>query len=189
MRLSATAYFTDYFVYPAAVTSLTAVALVTTPFDKWGLFALSVTAGAATWTFAEYQLHRWVFHHMPYIKDMHDAHHDDQKALIGTPSWLSLALIAVLVLLPATLLAGFSYGAGFTAGLTMGYLFYIIIHHGVHHWRVKPGGYLYRLKHRHALHHHFNDEGNFGVITGFWDKVFGTDIDPSRMARRGGTTH
>lgn len=189
MRLSTTSYFVDYLVYPAAVTSLTAAALVTTPFDKWGVWSLSVIAGAATWTFAEYQLHRWVFHHMPYIKDMHDAHHDDQKALIGTPSWLSLTLIGVLVLLPAIFLAGFSYGAGFTAGVTMGYLFYIIVHHGVHHWRIRPGGYLYRLKHRHALHHHFNDEGNFGVTSGFWDKVFGTDIDPRRMARRGGAAH
>ena len=97
-----------------------------------------------------------------------------------------MALIAILVLLPAIYLGGFTYGAGFTAGITIGYLLYITVHHGVHHCRIRPGSYMYRLKHRHALHHHFNDAGNFGVTSGFWDKVFGTDIDPRRVARRGG---
>ena len=184
MRLSATSYFVDYVVYPAAVTSLTAAALYATPLERWGIWAVSVAAGAATWTFAEYHLHRWVFHHVPYIKGMHLAHHDDQKALIGTPSWISLALIGVVVLLPAILLAGFAYGAGFTAGITLGYLVYIIVHHAVHHWRIRPGSYLYRLKHRHALHHHYSDQGNYGVTTGFWDKVFGTDIKVGREARQ-----
>ncbi len=176
MRLSSASYYADYIVYPAAVTSLTAAALYMTPLDRWGVWVFSVATGAATWTFAEYQLHRWVFHHVPIIRDLHEAHHDDQKALIGTPSWLSLVLITLLVLLPAILLAGFAYGAGFTAGLTLGYYLYILVHHGMHHWRIVPGGYFYRLKHRHALHHHFSDEGNYGVTTGFWDKVFRTDI-------------
>ncbi len=176
MRLSATSYYSDYFVIPALATGLTVASLWSTPVDKWGLWTASFVGGAATWTFAEYQLHRWILHHVPVIKDMHEAHHSDQKALIGTPSWLSLALVMILVLLPAYLLTGFSYGAGFTAGLLLGYFFYIVVHHGVHHWRLRPGSYLYKLKHRHALHHHFDDDGNYGVTTGFWDKVFGTDI-------------
>ncbi len=184
MRLSATSYYSDYVLFPGLTAGLTAYSLSTTPIDKWGLWTLSFAAGIATWTFAEYQLHRWVFHHVPYIKDMHEEHHDDQKALIGTPSWLSLAIVLFVVLLPAILLAGMSYGAGFTAGLALGYFFYILVHHGVHHWKVRPGGYLYRLKHRHALHHHFDDLGNFGVTTGFWDKVFGTDIKVDRRRRQ-----
>jgi len=184
MRLSATSYYSDYIIYPTLATALSAAALGTTPFEKWGLWTLSFAAGAATWTFAEYQLHRWVLHHVPHVREMHEAHHSDQKALIGTPSWLSLAIVLVLVLLPAILLAGFSYGAGFTAGIALGYFFYIIVHHGVHHWRLRQGSHMYKLKHRHALHHHFNDEGNYGVTTGFWDKVFGTDIKLGREGRR-----
>lgn len=184
MRLSASSYYSDYVIYPALATTLTAASLAITPADKWGLWSLSVVAGAATWTFAEYQLHRWVLHHVPYVRDMHEAHHDDQKALIGTPPFLSLAIVVFLVLLPAILLAGFSYGAGFTAGIALGYFFYIVVHHGVHHWKLRPGSYMYKLKHRHALHHHFNDEGNYGVTTGFWDKVFGTDIKIGKGGRR-----
>jgi sterol desaturase/sphingolipid hydroxylase (fatty acid hydroxylase superfamily) len=183
MRLSAASYYSDYILYPTLATTLTAASLATAPVEKWGISALSVAAGVATWTFAEYQLHRWVLHHVPYVKDMHEAHHNDQKALIGTPPWLSLALMIILVLLPAILIAGFSYGAAFAAGLLLGYSFYIIVHHGVHHWRLQPGSYLYKLKHRHALHHHFDDAGNFGVTTGFWDKVFGTDIRIDRGRR------
>ena len=26
------------------------------------------------------------------------------------------------------------------------------------------------------LHHHFDEMGNFGVTSGFWDVVFGTDV-------------
>jgi sterol desaturase/sphingolipid hydroxylase (fatty acid hydroxylase superfamily) len=184
MRLSATSYYSDYIIYPTLATALSAAALATTPFEKWGLWTLSFAAGAATWTFAEYQLHRWVLHHVPHVRELHEAHHSDQKALIGTPSWLSLAIVLVLVLLPAILVAGFSYGAGFTAGIALGYFFYIMVHHGVHHWRLRPGGYMYKLKRRHALHHHINDEGNYGVTTGFWDKVFGTDIKLGHEGRR-----
>ena len=37
---------------------------------------------------------------------------------------------------------------------------------------------------RHALHHHFDEKLNFGVTSGFWDKVFGTDVTPERIAAR-----
>lgn len=182
MRLSRATYIADYYFYTGAVATLSVATFATTPSDKWGGWAVAFVAGAASWTFAEYQLHRWVLHHVPYIKDMHFAHHDDQLAHIGTPGWLSAALFALLVFLPAVLLAGISYGGAFTGGFTFGYLCYIIVHHGVHHWRVRPGGYFYRLKRRHALHHHFSDGGNYGVTSGFWDKVFGTDINLRREA-------
>jgi sterol desaturase/sphingolipid hydroxylase (fatty acid hydroxylase superfamily) len=58
----------------------------------------------------------------------------------------------------------------------------------VHHWAVRPDSYGFRLKRRHALHHYFDDHGNFGVSSGFWDKVFGTDINvKAARARRHGT--
>lgn len=176
MQLSTTGYFADYYLYGGAVAGLTVATLATTPIPEWGGWALAYGVGIASWTFAEYQLHRWILHHVPYVKEMHEAHHHDQKALIGTPGWLSFALFTLLIFLPAFLIAGFSLGGAFTAGFTFGYLIYITVHHGVHHWRIRPGGYLYRLKHRHALHHHFDDEGNYGVITSFWDRVFRTNI-------------
>lgn len=176
MRLSRAGYFADFYVYPTVMTVMTAGALALSPPSQWAWVGLAILVGVGVWTFVEYQLHRWVLHHVPRIKDMHEAHHDDQMALIGTPTWLSALTIAVTVLLPSYLLVGLPLAAGFTVGLTLGYFFYVTVHHGVHHWKVRPGSYFFNLKRRHALHHHFDDMGNFGVTNGFWDKVFGTDI-------------
>jgi sterol desaturase/sphingolipid hydroxylase (fatty acid hydroxylase superfamily) len=62
----------------------------------------------------------------------------------------------------------------------LGYLWYVSVHHIVHHWKAEPGTYAYALKRRHMLHHHFDDMGNFGVTSGFWDRVFGTDLKGRR---------
>ncbi len=117
-----------------------------------------------------------MLHHVPYIKDMHDAHHDDQVALIGTPIWISLAIMVVFVLLPLSLLAEQHVAIGLACGLMLGHFWYGSVHHILHHWNIQPGTYFYRLKRRHMLHHHFDEMGNFGVTSGFWDVVFGTDI-------------
>jgi sterol desaturase/sphingolipid hydroxylase (fatty acid hydroxylase superfamily) len=114
---------------------------------------------------------------------MHEAHHEDQKALIGTPTWLSLSIWAIVVLIPIWYVAGYSAASAFSVGMMVGYLWYISVHHIVHHWEPRVGSYGYGLRRRHALHHHFDDMGNFGVSSGFWDKIFGTDIKGGRKLR------
>lgn len=176
VRLTQAGYYADFFVYPAIVTGLVTAAAVLSPPSAWPGMLLAAGLGLFLWTFVEYHLHRWVLHHVPRVKDMHDAHHRDQMALIGSPTWMTILIIGVAVFLPALLIAGPALGAAFTAGLTLGYLLYVTVHHGVHHWKVRPGSYFYGLKRRHALHHHFDDMGNFGVTSGLWDRVFGTDV-------------
>lgn len=61
-----------------------------------------------------------------------------------------------------------------TAGIMLGYLWYVSVHHALHHWRMEHASYLYTLKRRHALHHHGAETCNFGVTTGFWDRLFRT---------------
>ena len=58
----------------------------------------------------------------------------------------------------------------------MGWLWYISVHHAVHHWRLSRDGYLYRAKRRHAMHHYSRETGNFGVTTPFWDHVMGSAL-------------
>lgn len=183
VRLTQAGYYADFYVYPVAITGLLAGALVLSPPAAWPGMLLAALLGLTVWTFVEYQLHRWVLHHVPRVKDMHDAHHKDQMALIGTPTWMTFLIIAITVFVPTVLIAGPALGAAFTAGLTLGYLLYVTVHHGVHHWRVRPGSFVYGLKRRHALHHHFDDMGNFGVTSGFWDKVFGTDVKVRKEGR------
>lgn len=175
MRLSRVGYYAEFVVYPVLCGGLLVTALWRAP-DQAGLLAATFVGGAALWTLVEYVMHRVVFHHAPIIKEMHDAHHDDQTALIGTPVWLSLLIFLLLVFAPLWLLTNMVVTAGVSAGMVIGYFLYGAAHHIIHHWKVESGSWAYRLKHRHSLHHHFDDDGNFGVTTGFWDVVFGTDV-------------
>ncbi|MGV8840896.1 MAG: sterol desaturase family protein, partial [Bauldia sp.] len=181
MRLSAFTYYADFVVFPAGAVALAAAGGATMPAADIPFLALTLIGGLALWPLAEYVLHRWVFHQLQPMKGMHEAHHRQGNALIGTPWWISLPLVAVLVFLPAYLAVGFGYAAGFTAGLMLGYTSYMIVHHGVHHWSIEPGTFAHRLKRRHVLHHRSDangefNQGNYGVVTGFWDRVFGTDL-------------
>jgi len=167
MRISRYSYYGDFIVYPALVLALSLAALVHPSLGIFGAWSLSFLIGLGVWTFAEYMLHRFVLHHVPYIKDMHDAHHEDEKALIGTPTWLSFIIIGGGVLLPLYFALDFIVMSGLSAGIVVGYMWYVTVHHMVHHWEVRPDSYGYRLKRRHALHHYFDDHGNFGVSSGF----------------------
>ena len=96
------------------------------------------------------------------------------EGFVGTPTWLSLAAICVGALFPLWWETGFDFASGATAGLMLGYVWYVSVHHMLHHWRIRLGSYLYHLKHCHALHHYARHPCNFGVTTLFWDRVFGT---------------
>ncbi|MEO6874740.1 MAG: sterol desaturase family protein [Opitutaceae bacterium] len=175
MHLSRASFFADFYVYPSLAAVFVAFALIYHP-HRWIAVTVAFFVGIATWTFVEYIMHRWVLHHLTWIKDQHAKHHDDAKALIGTPTWLSLVVMLILVLGPAATYTDFSIALSFTAGLMLGYLGYTLAHYVVHHWASRPNSYLFRLKQRHALHHHYDDLGNFGVSNGFWDYVFRTNI-------------
>lgn len=175
MYLSPASFFADFYVYPALAVILLAFALYRAP-THWFATTLAFAIGIGGWTFIEYIMHRYVLHHLTYIKAQHAKHHDDQKALFGTPTWLSLVVMLVLAAGPAVTYVGLERGAAFTAGLMLGYLGYTLAHYTIHHWTSRPGSYLTRLKQRHALHHHYDDLGNFGVSNGIWDYVFRTNI-------------
>jgi hypothetical protein len=92
-------------------------------------------------------------------------------AMIGTPTWLTAALICGCTLLPLWWIIGFNLAIGLTGGLIFGYLWYVLVHHAVHHWRTRPGTYLHRAKRRHAEHHLAVLSCHFGVKTGYWDRI------------------
>lgn len=179
-HLSGPVFFADFYIYPLISAGFGALMIMTAP-GRQVLWVVSVLAGIGFWTFLEYLLHRYLLHHVRWIKERHEDHHRDQKALIGTAPWLSLGMFLVVVTLPAILLVGLAFGSGFTAGTMLGYFWYAVMHFGIHHWNARPGTYFFRLRQDHAFHHHFDDTGNFGVTTGFWDHVFRTKI-PDRRA-------
>ena len=173
MVLTRIGYFGDFVVYPALILLLV-VAGIHYGTDGDGRWLLIFLASLALWTLLEYLLHRFVFHHMPYLRQMHELHHMREHELIGTPIWFSVGVHMALVFAPLLLLTDLSDATATSAGLMLGYLWYVTVHHLVHHRHPGHSTYLYRLKRRHALHHHHDQERNFGVTTGLWDRVFGT---------------
>jgi sterol desaturase/sphingolipid hydroxylase (fatty acid hydroxylase superfamily) len=174
MRLSTTTYYVDFAVYPALFTGLVAHGLAPASLTSAATFLIMLVFGVGLWTFIEYLVHRFLFHHAPVLQDLHDAHHAEPHDLIGSPIWTSLP-IALIILAGSVWLLGSDAGGGLSAGLVAGYVWYISVHHLSHHGRLYGVRYLYRARRRHALHHAC-ETGNFGVSTDFWDRVLGTTL-------------
>ena len=149
------AYYGEFIVYPTLIAVLAAAAFWQVSPGRSMVWLAAFVAGLLLWTLVEYVLHRYVLHHMPYIKEMHQAHHDEQEALLGTSIWISLGSFAIFLVLPAWFVIGPTATAGLTAGMMLGYVCFEGVHHILHHWRITPGTYAYRLKRRHLLHRHF----------------------------------
>lgn len=176
MKLSKFGYYEDFFVYPALIAALsiyTVHGIIGSQIAEWLLFSLS---GIAAWTFVEYFLHRVLFHNIPFFKKMHDDHHAMPKALMGTPTWLSVAIGSIAIFSPLWWITGFLVASSICTGLMIGYLGYATIHHLDHHVNPQHDTYLYWAKRRHALHHYCGESKNFGVTTDVWDRLFGTEF-------------
>lgn len=176
-------YFGDFVVIP-----LTTLLFMYLAYRAFGMMAApefftALIFGAAIWTLIEYLVHRYVYHHLPILSPMHGEHHKRPDEFIGVPSFLSSGLIVAVCYFPLSYWSPTAAG-GFASGMLLGYAAYMYVHHAVHHFEIEPGDWLYRAKIRH-LSHHYRDAANFGVSTGFWDRVFGTERMPRRVATRG----
>jgi sterol desaturase/sphingolipid hydroxylase (fatty acid hydroxylase superfamily) len=172
MRIGKFLYFGDFLVIPIAVLWFGAAAYRTggaLAIPEWGLTLLF---GAALWTLTEYLIHRYAYHHAPILTPLHDAHHKEPLAFFGVPSFLSSGLILAVCYLPLCGVAPV-FAAGFTSGMMLGYAAYMFVHHATHHFNIQPGDWLYEARLRHMTHH-YREGVNYGVSTGFWDRVFGT---------------
>jgi sterol desaturase/sphingolipid hydroxylase (fatty acid hydroxylase superfamily) len=169
-------YYADFVVYPIAVLLLTCLVLRSPHSRYLAVYFLCFLSGLTAWTLVEYLMHRFVFHAVPKIAQMHDRHHANPGAFVGTPSWLSLAAFVLGVFVPLWALAGLEVASGAAAGLMIGFTGYVAVHDAIHRSPLRRGSMLYRAKLRHARHHAGRQDGNFGVTTGLWDRVLGTVI-------------
>ncbi|HEV3185143.1 MAG TPA: sterol desaturase family protein [Xanthobacteraceae bacterium] len=172
-------YYADFVVYPVTAAGLAWVVSRGAHSEFLGVFLLSCLAGFAAWTLVEYLMHRFVFHAIPGIAQMHGRHHAAPAAFIGTPIWLSLGSFGLGGFLPLWPVAGFEIAGGATAGLMLGFTWYVAVHDAIHRRTLDRDSILYRAKLRHTCHHARHD-GNYGVTTGFWDRMLGTAIDPTQ---------
>ena len=166
-------YYADFVLYPIALGAGLAVLLLRAPVLN-GSLLLAAVIGFLCWSPIEYVLHRYVLHGVQPFKRLHQEHHDRPMALIGAPTLLSMVLLVVLVYGPVSLVFGDWLALAATLGVTLGYFFYLIVHHAVHHWKARPGSWLAARKREHAIHHMKGVEGWYGVTTPFWDKVLRT---------------
>jgi sterol desaturase/sphingolipid hydroxylase (fatty acid hydroxylase superfamily) len=167
-------FFLDFAAYPLAIALCLFLA-----FDGGGPgrrleSAGLALSGLAAWTLAEYLIHRFVLHAVPGFAGVHMAHHGAPRELVGTPTVFSLAAFYAFAFWPIAHFAGAQAAGAFVAGLLGGYLAYAAAHYAVHHLGSGGYGLMQALKRQHALHHHGDSGRNFGVTTGFWDRVFGT---------------
>ena len=177
MQLSKASYYSDFVIYPVVVIALVGAGSshLTWITAREGLS--SCIAGMLLWTLLEYGLHRIALHWMPLFSPMHALHHGAPLDYIGTPTWVSVSVWLGLVLVPLWLFAGFAVASGLTVGIMLGYWWYGIVHHVIHH-RTNESSPSYFMERRawHMRHHYSPRRGNFGVTTTIWDHVFGTAI-------------
>ncbi len=173
MHLGRFAYFLDFFIIPPAVIFFLYLLPYELSLMRGGVGAVSVVAGFFVWTLVEYVFHRWLLHEWPWLRHLHDEHHQEPDALFGTPPLVGVIQISFCVFFPLWFVEPVT-AAGLTAGMLAGYLAYISVHWATHHIHDPKTGYLIRARRRHMLHHYRAGQANFGVSTGFWDWVFGT---------------
>ncbi len=183
MRLNAFGYYADFFISMALIALLAAAALTQGTLTQRAQWVLCVAAGVAGWTLLEYMIHRLLYHNVPYFIELHDAHHAKPNAFIGAPPIIGIALIFLMFFMPIVALS-FVAASGITAGILAGYMAYMLVHHAAHHWNLPATSWLYPARRHHALHHHHREDGNFGITTPFWDRVFGTVHEPGPRAAR-----
>lgn len=180
------------------VYGLTIAALIYVAIDIVGLGALNVIGlfiiGLFVWTFAEYMLHRYLFHWVTEAKwsqrfhfVMHGSHHqypkDEERLLMPPVPGLIMAsgLFGIFYLI--FWIAGYpDLTFGFFPGFFSGYLMYSFVHRATH--TMKPPKRFRNLWHHHSLHHYRFPDKAFGVSNTLWDRVFGTMPPASARLKR-----
>lgn len=129
------------------------------------------------WGFAEYIIHRFVFHFDSKNKNiafaryiLHGVHHHEPSKTLFVPLLLRIGVQVVT-------LVGFKfcfqhYAFLLFLGLEIGVIQYITVHYFIHY--KKFSNYFPKLTRYHYIHHFVATDKVFGISSLFWDKIFGT---------------
>src|SRR5688572_24913876 len=175
---------TIFFSYAAVLLywSITHTSLST--WTTVGMFVL----GVISFTWVEYNVHRYVFHMQTYTKlraklqyTMHGVHHEfpKDKDRLAMPPLLSVTIATILLLLFRLILGDMVFS--FLPGFLVGYAYYLSIHYMVHAFQ-PPKNFLKMLWVNHSMHHYKHGELIFGVSSPLWDYIYGTMQDKKQTA-------
>lgn len=147
---------------------------------------LGFIIGLFLWTFAEYTLHRFLFHHKSTTPRQerifflfHGIHHaqPQDKTRLVMPFPVSIPMAAIICglfyFILAVLLKSPQWVAPLIAGFLVGYLIYDLTHYAQHHFAMRAG-YAKYIKRYHMQHHYKEPDTRFGVSSPVWDWVFHT---------------
>jgi sterol desaturase/sphingolipid hydroxylase (fatty acid hydroxylase superfamily) len=200
-----------YFQYPAIIAylllSIVAIGVFTQYPAPLAPTLATIAVSALIYPLVWYVLHRWVLHSRwmfktPLLastwKRIHYDHHQD-------PNHLEVLFGALHTTLPTIALAtaplGYAIGwfwvgtvdaaiGGAAIAFATGLLttcFYEFCH-CIQHLAYKPKSkWLAEMKKRHMAHHFHDENGNFGITTFLWDKLFGTFYDRPERPEKSAT--
>ena len=182
-RLTKTDPVSNIIVYGSTILILLYLALYNMNIPLYTFLILFVGA-LFFWTFAEYILHRYLFHWINENKSvqrfhfiMHGNHHlypkdIDRILMPPIPGLIMGAILFGIFYIFFSIIGHSVYTWAFFPGFYLGYLLYSFIHRATH-VNKPPKRFKYLWKH-HSLHHYKYPEKAFGVSNTFWDHVFGT---------------
>jgi cyclopropane-fatty-acyl-phospholipid synthase len=141
----------------------------------WASILIGTVFGFAVFTLVEYAIHRWLLHDPEcWLYPLHEAHHQHPEGAAAFLAPASLVVLMPIWWLFADVLhvPGASF---FFCGFSASYFYYGLLHHFEHSVRINqiPFRWLQGRWAAHSVHHHL-DYTNYGVMTSFWDYVFGT---------------
>lgn len=141
--------------------------------DRFGfLWVAAFTFGFLLWTFVEYWVHRSILHGF-YWHGTHERHHNHPTEHVLFPIWYVPGLFAMFFIFAWVLSFAWSFAFAAYGGFALGYVWFTIMHHLLHHVDLEPHTWLHQYAIWHNRHHKLNDR-NFGITTNLWDIVFGT---------------
>ncbi len=150
--------------------------------DPWAWPALMV-AGATSWFFGEYAIHRWVYHgRFKALRAAHMLHHADPLRSVGMP-WVVAVMVGLASHGIVHVLSPRAPGPLIVfAGFWTGYVAHTLAHAALHR-RSFRSRVLRRLRRHHLLHHRIH-AANYGVTATFVDRAFGTHAYGVALAPR-----
>ena len=142
---------------------------------------IALGSGFVFWSFAEYNVHRFLYHTETNSKfllalqhNAHGIHHQYpiDPTRLAMPPVPGLFLSGVFFLI--YWLVNSTYAFVFFPGFMLGYLTYISFHYAQHRIKYPSWPPFKALWRHHHVHHYVNPYVAHGVSTRFWDFIYGT---------------
>ncbi len=175
------------------------------PAGGWPGIAVGVPLGFVIWTLFEYVFHRWLLHHKRYPllrkifwNGLHQEHHIYRQMMDPDHRTIHLAVSLPIVMLlvgSIGLTTESGWGLALLGGWLLSYCIYETLHWLYHICDFKRGIgkflWVRGLGPAHTIHHFHHAGKNFGFITTFWDRRFGTylPLEQTRAKEGHGLRH